>query len=714
MKKRRKKIEAATPASASGRRSRWAAPALIAALVLVFYWVPLTSAAASIQWDAADLHYPFQKYFSDHIRSADLPLWTPYLFSGYPFLAYPETGAWYLPHWPFFLIGITPRMIQAELALNAFIACFGAFLLISRVVESRIAAVLGGLCYGLSGFFAGHASHVGIFAGAACFPWLLLAFRYALDTNIVRYSVLGGVVGAAMILAGYIQTAMYGFLALGLYALADVYRAPRRWFRTTSVVACMLLIAMIGAAIQIVPSLELAQSSSRAKSDFSQTTAGLLEFRALPTLAAPDWLGAISGNYTGPFDITQYYFYAGFLLLPLAALGFAKTKTRLHALFLVIPSAWFMFGGAAGLYRIAMLLPGMNRVREPIQGWFVVALGLAMLAAAGFDWMLRRWSVPYLGAIVLTVLFVDLWYWNSFTNPVAYGHFEFDRVYGAGESALLNQVVPLVPPLTRYDGGRIDLGPLDDALNVRLENTTGYAALPIRDYVRYRHLVQRNSKLRDGLNIGAFVTGQPAALVPNSSVLPRAYFPKSVMDVKDQTESLQALKTLDPHVRSIALAPHDPIQQDPVATAAILSHDERSYRIRYHAASPSLLRLCVPHYRGWRARLNGKQLPIVHVDLAFMGVVVPAGDGALQFDFRSDSFRAGAAVSIVGVVLSCLVLAVPTFRKRLAERAAPRRATGDLEQGRGTCGTDAAPVPGRLRGISTRSSRSRGAGSTRN
>jgi len=152
VKKGRKRTSGGTSAAEPKRPSRWAAPALIAALVLVFYLVPLTSESASIQWDAADVHYPFQKYWSDHVRSASLPSWTPYVFAGYPFLAYPETAAWYPPHWPFFLIGITPRMIQAELALNAFLACLGAFLLISRFVENRAAAVLGDSVMGCPAF----------------------------------------------------------------------------------------------------------------------------------------------------------------------------------------------------------------------------------------------------------------------------------------------------------------------------------------------------------------------------------------------------------------------------------------------------------------------------------------------------------------------------------------------------------------------------------
>lgn len=666
VKKRRKNSGAPPATPKPAVQWRWIAPALIAAAVLIFYSVPLASDAASIQWDAADLHYPFQKYFADHIRSAELPLWTPYLFSGYPFLAYPETGAWYPPHWPFFALGVTPRILQAELALNAFLACLGAFLLISRTIEKRTAAALGGLCYGLSGFFAGHASHPGIFAAAACFPWLLLAFRCALDKAAVRYTVLGGFAGAAMILAGYIQTAMYGFLALGLYALADACRTPRRWLRIAAIVSGMLLLALLLAAVQIAPTLELAQSSFRAESDFTKATQGNLELRALPTLVAPDWLGAVSGSYTGPTDVTQYYFYAGVLLIPLAALGLAKTRFRLHALFLAAPAAWFMLGPAAGLYQLAMWMPGLNKVRSPIQGWFIVALGLAMLAAAGFDWVQRRWRVPYLGAVLLAVLFADVWYWNSLANPLAYAHTGYEQLYGAGERLLRTRVVPAVPPLTRYYGGLTPLGPLDAALIVRLESAAGYAALPIQEYLAYLRAMRENPKLRDGLNISAFLEGDPPSLASNASWLPRAYFPRSIRDVRDAREAADALKTLDPHAGSVALGPHAPVQQDPSAAAAVQSHDERSYRIRYRAASPSLLRLSVPYFSGWRASLNGRPLPLVRVDLALMGVVVPAGEGEVAFEFRSDSFRLGAAISIAAVILAGLLLAASLARRKLA------------------------------------------------
>ena len=619
---------------------------------MLFYGAPMTSPSASIQWDAADMHYPLQKYFSDRLLSGQLPFWTPYLFSGYPILANPEVGAWYPPHWPFFLTGITPRSIQFELALNAFLACLGAYFLISRHVASRAGAVLGALAYGLSGFFAGHSSHVGLFSTAAGFPWLLLAYRRAAESAALRYTALGGMAGGAMILAGYAQTAVYGFLGLGLYALADIWGNWRRWLRTAAIAGGIVAGALACAAIQILPGLELVGHSIRAAFNYSTSTEGVLHAQALMTLVAPDWLGAISGDYQGPSDVTQYYFYSGLLLLPLAALGAVKTRVRLPGLLLIVPSAWYMLGPTGGLYRLGALVPGLHKFRAPVQGWFLVAFGLALLAAAGGNWLFARWRIPYLGIMVAGILFADIWYWNSLHNPLAYARASFEELYGAHEEIGRAHVAASQPPLTRFEGPHLlaALGPQDHPLDLKLEATYGYFALEPAVYQEYTDAIERNLKLRDGLNVSRFLNVTTGSLDTNSSVLPRAYFPKAVVDVNSLDESRQALETLDPTAQSVALLPHSPIRQDPAATASVVSHDEQSYRIRYHAASPSLLKLSVDWYPGWRAILNGGELPVVRVDHALMGAVVPAGDREVEFRFHSNYFLPGLAITLVAAL----------------------------------------------------------------
>ncbi len=641
----------------------WAA--MIALCVILFYWVPLTSSAASIHWDAADMHYPLQKYFSDHIRSGRLPFWTPYIFSGYPFLANPEVAAFYPPHWPFFLSGVSPRAIQWELALHAFLACFGAWLLISRLVADRAASVMGAFAYGLSGFFAGHSSHVGLFSAAAGLPWLLVCFHEGLESGPLLYTVLGGLTGGMMILAGYVQTALYAFAALGLYALASIYRMPKRCGRVLAIVVGMFAIAVSVAAVQILPGLELTRRSIRAAYDFSRSGQGSLHLSALSTLFAPNALGAISGPYTGPSDITQYYFYAGFLLVPLAAVGAAKSHVRLPALALIIPAVWCMLGPSAGLYRLSALLPGFGKVRAPVQGWFVVALGLALLAAAGFAWIVQRWRWPYLAPLLIAVTFVDVWYWNSLVNPLAYGHASFDELYGNAEESTRLYIASSVPPLSRLDAPRTltALGPLDHPLDLHMETTYGYFALELAAYDDYTNVMQRNSKLRDGLNVSFFLAPRQGRLQPNPTMLPRAYFPTSLVDAANAGESRRLLETLDPPVRSVVLGPHPPIQQDAGATATVRSYDEQGMRIDYRAKSPSLLRLSVPWFPGWHARIAGQECPIVRVDHALIGVIVPAGDSEVEVRFASNYFGVGLAISAVGLACASF-LAVYAVCKR--------------------------------------------------
>jgi hypothetical protein len=640
----------------------WLWPALIVLGVIVFYWVPLTSSGATIQWDAADLHYPLQKYFADRLWAGRLPFWTPYVFSGYPLLAYPELGAWYPLNWPFFLAGITPRAIELESALHSLLACLGAYLFLWRLVRDRAAAAFGAFAYGLSGFFAGHSSHVGIFSAAALFPWLLLAYRRAADGPALRYAALGGVAGGFMLLAGHFQTALYGLLGMGLYALSDLWTDRRRWWRTAAIVAGIALGSIALAGIEILPGMELTRHSIRAAADYSSATEGVLHPEPLLTLLAPDWLGALDGNYRGPSDITQYYFYAGLLLLPLAAAGALKSRLRVPALAILVPAVWYMAGPAGGFYRIAMLVPWLNKVRAPIHGWFVAAMALAMLAAAGGGWVLARWRHPALRFALVGILFVDVFYWNALANPLAWARASFEELYGGRERMVRRQVAATQPLLTRFDApkGLTALGPLDDPLDLRLEATYGYFALEPAIYDQYIDAMGRNPRLRDGLNVSRFLNPRTGSLESNPTALPRAYFPKRVEDVSDETASRRALETLAPAEFSTVLGPHAALRQDPQATAAVVAHEEQSYRIRYHASSPSLLKLSEAWYPGWRAAIGGTQLPVLRVDHALMGAVVPAGEGEIVFEFHSNDFARGLAVSLA----AALALAALACRSR--------------------------------------------------
>jgi len=211
-------------------------------------------------------------------------------------------------------------------------------------------------------------------------------------------------------------------------------------------------------------------------------------------------------------------------------------------------------------------------------------------------------------------------------------------------------------------------------LDLHLEVTCGSFLNP-GPYQDYLDAIERNPKLRDGLNVSRYLNVATGSIDENPSVRPRVYFPKTVEEVRSLEESRQALETLDPAVKSIVQRPHAPIRQDPEAEAMVVSFGEQWYRIHYHAFSPSLLKLSAAWYPGWRANVEDKPLPIVRVDHALMGVIVPAGDNEVDLDFRSNHFGSGLAISLVSglILVACVRAGCPSRHAKRRKRRRRKR-----------------------------------------
>src|ERR1700722_17260037 len=220
-------------------------PLILFAMTLICYWQPMTSGETSILWDAADYFQVIQNYLSQELHAGRIPFWSPYPWSGYPFLADPQVGAWYPLNWPFFLIGVSPHVLVVEHWLHSFLACLGAYFLAWRLLRHRPAAVLAGLCYGLSGYYAGHAALTTMVQAAAWMPWLLLLLDLALESHPLRYTILGGLAAGMMILAGHFQTILYSCLALSLFGIARLVLAPRRWLQILGITLAIPLIGTL-------------------------------------------------------------------------------------------------------------------------------------------------------------------------------------------------------------------------------------------------------------------------------------------------------------------------------------------------------------------------------------------------------------------------------------------------------------------------------------
>ena len=93
----------------------------------------------------------------------------------------------------------------------------------------------------------------------------------------------------------------------------------------------------------------------------------------------------------------------------------------------------------------------------------------------------------------------------------------------------------------------------------------------------------------------------------------------------------------------------------------VLSRSSGKTMFEVETASPGVLLTSDLYYPGWKAKLNGKQsLPIIRVDYALSGIIVPAGKYRLDMYYLPESLIIGAIITLLAVSF----LGIFIFKKR--------------------------------------------------
>ena len=297
----------------------------------------------------------------------------------------------------------------------------------------------------------------------------------------------------------------------------------------------------------------------------------------------------------------------------------------------------------------------------------MIALGLALLAGAGAQALIRKFQFRFSAYILAAVLLADLVYWNSSNNPMAYARANFERAYEPSRKMLQGSVKPLLGPQTRLhtSGHLAAFGSLNHPLDEKIETTYGYNPLVLTRYRRYLDAASANPELLKGLSVSQAVNAEHGRLDTVNGTLPLATFPGKIVGVTGPGESAAALKTLDPLTTAIVENAPDGLAADPSGEVVSISSSRQSYTIHYKAAAGGLLRLSASYFPGWEAKTNdGAVCPVFPIDHALIGVAVPAGEHELVVAFRPRFFLGGALISLAAL-LGASVTAVLLRRRSL-------------------------------------------------
>jgi hypothetical protein len=351
-----------------------------------------------LMWDAVAQFYPWRSLYHDALHNGQLPLWNRYQFCGAPLYANVQSAVFYPPNLIFYVMD-PARAFGFAAALHLFLAGLFAFLLARHIGASRAGATVSGIVYSLCAFNVTWLELPSFVSVAAWLPLVLLLIRVALLRGSAYAAMGAGLALGLALLAGHFQIAFYVAVAAfgwGMWCYFDLGR-PLRSFRLAGIVA---LTAISLAAIQILPSMELAALSHRAGhasvSDYFRYAGTGLPSMNLLTAFVPDFFGNPSTNsvFWGMGNYAEFALYVGTLplILAIASLIFDRRK-RPVKFFGVAALLSLLFALGSPLNALFYFgVPGWSSTGSPARILLLYCFSVSMLAGFGATTFTTNWA----------------------------------------------------------------------------------------------------------------------------------------------------------------------------------------------------------------------------------------------------------------------------------------------------------------------------------
>lgn len=338
-------------------------------------------------------------------------LWDQMLGSGYPMTADPQVMAWYPP---LLILSVVPGLWNVFVVSAYVLASSFAYGYVYTLTESRLSGLVSGIVYGMCGFMMAQLGHTAIIHAALWMPliiWSLEMLRRRKRSRI--WFITGALAIACCVLAGHLQIVAYSLLLSAAYALVMGWSAPagRRRFYLTSL--ALLILGLGLAAIQLLPTAELAAQSTRVDYSFADFTSYSLPFDHLLLLLFPFAFGGSHyygiADYFGQWNLTEMASYVGLLPLMLAAIGggvFRRQRVIIFWLCAGVLALLLALGDQTPLAGLIYHLPVLNKFRVPARHVIEMALAVSVLAGMGVAAILQRVATKRLVLLVISLMAV--------------------------------------------------------------------------------------------------------------------------------------------------------------------------------------------------------------------------------------------------------------------------------------------------------------------
>jgi len=366
--------------------------------------------------------FPLKKYIHDYVfANGNLPFWNIHQFSGTPLIGNIQAAMFYPLGFLFYLIP-TEQAYGYTIMLHCALGAIFMYAFARSLSISKAGAFIAAAVFSYNGFFIAHV-YAGHLTCVQSYAWIPLIFLYLLKfVNSLhgKHAILAGIFLGIQILGGFPQLAFYTLLAMILFLTYHLvvrlkHGTMDRALKLTFGMGIILLSGFSLAAIQILPTYELTQLSSRSAGvTYEFATIDSFDPFNFVTFLVPNFFGNPANNtYWKGMEVWQFWelgAYAG--IGPFLLLGFLRKDDKMrHVLrflvLLLLLSLFLCLGQHNPAYRLIHQLPGFNHFRIPAQILYLYVFSLSILTGIGLDGISRvkSYTTCYKTILGLGVLF---------------------------------------------------------------------------------------------------------------------------------------------------------------------------------------------------------------------------------------------------------------------------------------------------------------------
>jgi Bacterial membrane protein YfhO len=718
----RRAARSALAGIARGAKPHALAVAILSLVTVLFFWPVLFGG----DWlpngggDLAVFLWPIYSFAAHTLKSGQLPLWNPHLYSGAPFWADNQTSVLYPPLLLMMLLTDVPyQALEAAVMFHVWLAGVAMYVCLYflntnpnrpvpvdqpwyRELGARTPELLGAILWMLSDGFVTHLGNLNLIAAAAWLPLVMLGAWRALHDLDWRWALLGGGAWGLTLLAGHAQIAY--FTALLIAAIGAWWAADRLWHaarakppqplshfaKTVGLAALIMLLGLGLSAGSWLPALEMAAQTGRAGLSYAEAAKFSLPPRALIGLIAPWVYGRGPAAFTGNWDRVEVG-YIGLIGLALSLAGAWQAVRRRSSLgiFLTILGG-LAFGVALGryfpLHRLAYeVLPGFKNFRAPARLILLMNFAQSMLAASALrslivryhegGWLQGRGVRLALPALLIALAASELIAFGGaveidptdprtgFEHPQAVAWLAAQpdqpfRIDSAPSGAWQSDLAALHgAPL--YDIYGVS-NPLTLASYEGYYWSVGFRGSPTYNFLGARYVISDGPPPGDASfqPVAQFADG--LTIYQNSHALPMAMLVTRAIPVETQARASDLAHAPDWAPWAVVYVEGGPPLDSDSPSRGSVTYTEygpNHIALNVEMSSPAYLVLSEVYYPGWVAAVDGQPAPIYRANAAFRAIyLAEVGPHRVTLDFRPPLTPIGLAISGATLVVLAVVL----------------------------------------------------------